>query len=60
MTDEERRKDFKMWLDGIEDMLKHRCYTSDAAARSMAGDVQKHLNWALAELNKIEQPHNSE
>lgn len=49
-------KEFEMWLDGIEDIVKNRCYPkgSTQGARHILEMVQEHATWAEEALVKLE------
>ena len=56
MTIDELWQEAEMWLDGIEDMLSHRCYSEHSLTgiRAIQLDVRKHLAWIDHALLEIE------
>jgi len=56
MTVDELWKEVEMWLDGIEDMLSHRCYRphSMAGVLSIKTAISGHLAWIDEALLEVE------
>jgi len=56
ITTEEFWQEAETWLDGVANMVSHRCYQehSMVGIRAIQRDVRKHLTWIDEALLQIE------